>query len=153
MVGGSGSINGMAYFRGNPLDFDDWATAGCTGWSWREVLPYFIRSEHNQDLVDSPYHGHDGPINVRHIKRPNKLNQAFLSAFESLGTYPRCADLTGPNPEGYGLRQGTIRNGRRDSTANAFLHPALTRQNLTLLADAPVAADPDRKRHGHRRGC
>jgi choline dehydrogenase-like flavoprotein len=139
VVGGSGSINGMAYFRGNPLDFDDWANAGCTGWSWREVLPYFIRSEHNQDLTDSPYHGHDGPINVRHIKRPNKLNQAFLAAFESLGTYPRSADLTGPDPQGYGLRQGTIRNGRRDSTANAFLHPALSRPNLTLLTDSPVA--------------
>jgi choline dehydrogenase-like flavoprotein len=139
VVGGSGSINGMAYFRGNPLDFDDWASAGCKGWSWREVLPYFIRSEHNQDLTDSPYHGHDGPINVRHIKHPNPLNQAFLAAFESLGTYPRSTDLTGPDPEGYGLRQGTIRNGRRDSTANAFLHPALTRQNLVLLPEAPVS--------------
>ena len=139
VVGGSGSINGMAYFRGQPQDFDDWANAGCKGWSWREVLPYFIRSEHNQDFTDSPYHGQDGPINVRHIKRPNPLNQAFLSAFESLGTYPRCDDLNGPNPEGYGLRQGTIRNGRRDSTANAFLHPALTRPNLVLLPDAPVS--------------
>jgi choline dehydrogenase-like flavoprotein len=138
VVGGSGSINGMAYFRGQPRDFDDWAAAGCKGWSWREVLPYFIRSEHNQDHPDSPVHGHDGPINVRHIRRPNRLNQAFLSAFGMLGEYPRCADLNGLQPEGYGLRQGTIRNGRRDSTANAFLHPALSRPNLTLLTDSPV---------------
>jgi len=138
VVGGSGSINGMAYFRGQPRDFDDWAAAGCTGWSWREVLPYFIRSEHNQDHPDSPVHGHDGPINVRHIRRPNRLNQAFLSAFGMLGEYPRCADLNGLHPEGYGLRQGTIRNGRRDSTANALLRPALSRPNLTLLTDSPV---------------
>jgi choline dehydrogenase-like flavoprotein len=138
VVGGSGSINGMAYFRGQPLDFDDWAAAGCKGWSWREVLPYFIRSETNQNHVDSPYHGHDGPINVRHIDKPNRLNRDFLAAFESFGEYPASADLNGAKAEGYGLRQGTIRNGRRDSTANAFLHPALSRPNLTLLTDSPV---------------
>lgn len=138
VVGGSGSINGMAYFRGQPLDFDDWANEGCKGWSWREVLPYFTRSETNQTHVDSPYHGHDGPINVRHIKRPNPLNQDFLAAFAGLGEYPACEDLNGARPEGYGLRQGTIRNGRRDSSANAFLRPALSRSNLTLLTDSPV---------------
>jgi choline dehydrogenase len=138
VVGGSGSINGMAYFRGQPLDFDDWAAEGCKGWSWREVLPYFIRSEHNQDHVDSPYHGHDGPMNVRHIRRPNRLNQDFLAAFGAMGEYPRSDDLTGAQPEGYGLRQGTIRNGRRDSTANAFLRPALSRPNLALLTESPV---------------
>jgi choline dehydrogenase len=138
VVGGSGSINGMAYFRGQPLDFDDWAAAGCKGWSWSEVLPYFKRSENNQDLVDPKHHGHGGPINVRHIARPNRLNQDFLAAFASFGEYPACADLTGAKPEGYGLRQGTIRRGRRDSTANAFLRPALSRANLSLITDAPV---------------
>jgi choline dehydrogenase len=138
VVGGSGSINGMAYFRGQPLDFDDWAAAGCRGWSWPEVLPYFIRSENNEDHGDSPFHGRGGPINVRHIRRPNKLNQCFLDAFGSLGGYAASADLTGAQPEGYGLRQGTIRRGRRDSTANAFLRPALARTNLTLLTDSPV---------------
>ncbi len=139
VVGGSGSINGMAYFRGQPLDFEDWAAAGCTGWSWREVLPYFVRSENNPDHAGSPFHGQGGPINVRHIRRPNRLNHAFLDAFASLGEYPACDDLTGARPEGYGLRQGTIRDGRRDSTANAFLRPALKRPNLTLIANAPVA--------------
>src|SRR5690606_10312882 len=139
VVGGSGSINGMAYFRGQPLDYEDWAAAGCTGWSWREVLPYFVRSETNPDYRDSPFHGQEGPINVRHIRRPNRLNTAFLDAFASLGEYPACADLTGQCPEGYGLRQGTIREGRRDSTANAYLRPALGRKNLTLFTDAPVA--------------
>jgi len=138
VVGGSGSINGMAYFRGQPLDFDDWAAAGCPGWSWREVLPYFMRSETNPDHPASPVHGHDGPINVRHIQRPNPLNELFLKAFASLGEYPACADLNGLTPEGFGLRQGTIRDGRRDSSANAFLRPALSRPNLSLLTDAPV---------------
>lgn len=138
VVGGSGSINGMAYFRGQPLDYQDWVAAGCEGWSWAEVLPYFIRSETNPDY-SSPFHGKDGPINVRHIRRPNKLNHAFLDAFAALGEYPACADLNGPHPEGYGLRQGTIREGRRDSTANAYLRPALGRSNLRLFPDAPVA--------------
>ncbi len=138
VVGGSGSINGMAYYRGQPLDYDDWARAGNKGWSWREVRPYFLRSEHNESYPDSPEHGHDGPINVRHIARPNPLNQVFLKAFESLDGYPACADFTGAISEGYGLRQGTIRRGRRDSTAVAFLRPALKRPNLTLLSDTIV---------------
>ena len=75
---------------------------------------------------------------MRHIKRPNRLNQDFLAAFAAFGAYPACADLTGLTPEGYGLRQGTIRNGRRDSTANAFLRPALSRPNLKLITDAPT---------------
>jgi choline dehydrogenase len=139
VVGGSGSINGMAYFRGQPLDFDDWAADGCTGWSWREVLPYFVRSENNGDYRGSPFHGQGGPINVQHIPKPNKLNREFLDAFAAVGGYSPCKDLTGGQPEGFGLRQGTIRRGRRDSTANAFLRPALSRPNLTLLTDAPVA--------------
>jgi choline dehydrogenase len=138
VVGGSGSINGMAYFRGHPSEYDDWAAAGNTGWSWREVLPYFIRSETNESYPDSPHHGHNGPINVRHIRKPNALNHSFLQAFEALGEYPACRDFTGPEPEGYGLRQGTIRRGRRDSTAVAFLRPALSRPNLTLLCNTRV---------------
>jgi choline dehydrogenase len=138
VVGGSGSINGMVYFRGQPLDYEDWAAAGNTGWSWREVLPYFLRSENNPDYRDSPYHGQGGPINVQHIPHPNPLNYAFLKAFESLGEYRACDDFTGPTPEGYGLRQGTIRNGRRDSSAVAYLHPALNRPNLTLLSSTLV---------------
>jgi choline dehydrogenase-like flavoprotein len=136
VLGGSGSINGMVYFRGQPRDYDDWAAAGNPGWSWREVLPYFLRSENNPDYPGSPYHGQGGPINVEHIRHPNPLNAAFLDAFASIGGFQPCEDFTGPHPEGYGPRQGTIRNGRRDSTAVAFLRPALPRRNLTVLTGA-----------------
>ncbi|MFO7277563.1 MAG: GMC family oxidoreductase N-terminal domain-containing protein [Pseudomonadota bacterium] len=136
VVGGSGSINGMVYFRGQPKDYDDWAAMGNTGWSWREVLPYFIRSEHNEDYRGSPYHGIGGPIHVTHIRNPNPLNAAFRDAFASIGGFSPCDDFTGPNPEGYGLRQGTICRGRRCSTAFGYLRPALSRPNLEVLTNA-----------------
>jgi choline dehydrogenase len=136
VVGGSGSINGMVYFRGQPRDYDEWAALGCAGWSWREVLPYFIRSEDNPEYRDSPWHGQGGPIRVAHIPKPNPLNFAFLEAFGSVGGFGPCKDFNGPAPEGFGLRQGTIRKGKRDSSARAFLRPALKRPNLTLLTGA-----------------
>ena len=138
VVGGSGSINGMVYFRGQPGDFDDWAAAGNPGWSWREVLPYFLRSESNANYPRSPWHGTDGPIRVEHVPRPNPLNHSFLEAFGSVGGYAPCHDFNGAKPEGYGLRQGTIRKGRRDSTAAAYLRPALARPNLTVLTHTRV---------------
>jgi len=134
VVGGSGSINGMVYFRGQPRDFDDWAAEGNEGWSWREVLPYFIRSECNPDYAGSPYHSTSGPMRVTHIRRLNPMNRAFWDAMASLG-FARCDDFNGPNPEGYGPRQGTIRDGRRESTATAYLRPALKRSNLTVMTD------------------
>jgi choline dehydrogenase len=138
VVGGSGSINGMAYHRGHPKDYDDWATAGNAGWSWQDVLPYFRSSENNVDRRDARLHGVDGPIHVTFIPKPNRLNQAFLDAFATVGGYRHCDDFTGIDPEGYGLRQGTIHRGRRDSSAHAFLLPALQRPNLTLLARTAV---------------
>ena len=137
VIGGSGSINGMVYFRGQPRDFDDWAAMGNPGWSYRDVLPYFIRSENNDSYADSPWHGRSGPIRVSHIARPNPMIAAFLEAMRSLG-FKRCEDFNGPDPEGYGLRQGTIRNGRRDSTAVAYLRPARARGNLEVRTDSLV---------------
>lgn len=137
VVGGSGSINGMVYFRGQPQDFDGWAAMGNRGWSYRDVLPYFIRSESNDSYAGSPYHGSDGPIRVSHIPRPNPMIAAFLEAMRSLG-FRRCEDFNGPDPEGYGPRQGTIRNGRRDSTAAAYLRPARSRGNLEVQTGALV---------------
>jgi choline dehydrogenase len=139
VIGGSGAINGMAYNRGHPRDYDDWAAAGNTGWSYREVLPYFIRSENNEAWRGSPYHGVGGPMNVTEIDRPNPLNKAFLAAMASL-QYRESPDFNGPDPEGYGLRQATIRSGRRESTATAYLRPALSRKNLTVITDALVTS-------------
>lgn len=138
VVGGSGSINGMVYFRGHRTDFDDWAAAGNPGWSYREVLPYFLRSENNDAYRGSPYHGQGGPMNVIFIKRPNPMTPAFLTAMDSLG-YKRNDDFNGPESEGYGPRQGTIAKGRRVSTATAYLRPASGRSNLTLMTDTRVS--------------
>jgi choline dehydrogenase-like flavoprotein len=135
VLGGSGSINGMVYHRGYPLDYDDWARAGATGWSYADVLPLFTRSENNEDFPDSSVHGRRGPMNVRFPAHPNPMTRDFIDAVRSLG-YPACADFSGSRPEGVGLRQATIRNGRRESTASAFLRPALSRPNLTLLTRA-----------------
>jgi choline dehydrogenase-like flavoprotein len=140
LVGGSGSINGMAYHRGHPKDYDDWAAAGNAGWSWADVLPYFRVSENNLDRRDPLVHGVDGPIHVTFIATPNRLNQAFCEAFASVGGYQHCDDFTGLTPEGYGLRQGTIHRGRRDSSASALLTPALSRRNLTLLTRTAVTS-------------
>jgi len=137
VIGGSGSINGMVYFRGHPKDFDDWAAMGNPGWSYREVLPYFIRSESNDAFPGSPYHGTDGPIKVAHVRRPNPMIAAFMEAMRSLG-FKRNDDFNGADSEGYGPRQGTIRNGRRDSTAVAYLRPARSRNNLEVLTHALV---------------
>jgi choline dehydrogenase len=139
VVGGSGSINGMVYFRGHPTDFDDWAAAGNPGWSYREVLPYFLRSENNADYPHSPYHGHGGPINVTHIKRPNPMTPAFLEAMRGLGFRPT-EDFNGPTSEGYGPRQGTILKGRRVSTATAYLRAASRRSNLSILTNTRALA-------------
>ena len=134
VVGGSGSINGMVYFRGHPTDFDDWAAAGNPGWSYREVMPYFLRSENNEAYRGSPFHAQGGPMNVAYVKRPNPMTPAFLAAMESMG-FKRTDDFNGPTSEGYGPRQGTIASGRRVSTATAYLKPASARTNLNVFTD------------------
>ena len=138
VVGGSGSINGMVYFRGQPRDFDDWAAAGNPGWSYHEVLPYFLRSENNENFPGSPYHAQGGPMNVKFVPKPNPMSGAFLSAMDLLGYKPN-SDFNGPDPEGYGPRQGTILNGRRVSTATAYLDAARKRPNFTLITGMRVA--------------
>lgn len=136
-LGGSGLINGMVYFRGHPRDYDDWAQAGAAGWSYREVLPYFVKSERNENYRDSPFHGRDGPLNVRRITHPNRLNFAFFDALAGLG-FPANADLNGADSEGSALRQVYIRRGVRQTTARAFLQPAWNRPNLKVLTDVQV---------------
>lgn len=138
VLGGCSAINGMAYFRGHPQDFDDWAAAGASGWSYEEVLPYFRRSEHNETFPASRYHGEGGPMTVCDIPHPNPLVQTFLEATTGLG-YPRCADFNAADPEGFGTRQATIRRGRRESMVTAFLAPALRRRRqLKVLCNTTV---------------
>jgi choline dehydrogenase-like flavoprotein len=134
VIGGSGSINGMAYFRGPAKDFDDWATMGNPGWSYADLLPYFLRSEHNPEYAGSPYHTTGGPMGVSFPTSRNRLCDAFNASVASLG-YKELADFNVPDPNGYGYRQGTIWNGRRVSTASAYLRPAMTRPNLEVLTE------------------
>lgn len=132
VLGGSGSINGMAYYRGVAKDYDDWAEMGNTGWSYADLLPYFLRSEHNPDYPDSPWHNTGGPMGVSFVKKPNRLCAAFNQAMADLG-FDHCDDFNTPSPAGYGYRQGTIWKGRRVSTARAYLRPAMQRSNLTVM--------------------
>ena len=87
----------MAYHRGHPRDYDDWAAAGNAGWSWNDVLPYFCRSENNADFRDPTLHGVDGPVHVKHIPMPNRLNDDFARAFERLGGYSHARISRGLN--------------------------------------------------------
>lgn len=133
-LGGSALINGMVYFRGHPRDYDAWSSAGAAGWSYREVLPYFCKSEHNENFGPSVFHGRGGPLNIRTVTQPNPLNFAFFQALAGLGFQAR-EDLTGADTEGMALRQLYIRGGTRETTARALLYPALKRPNLTVLTN------------------
>jgi choline dehydrogenase len=137
VLGGTGSMNGMVYHRGHPRDYDDWARQGLSNWGWAQVLPYFTRSECNEDFPASTYHGRTGPMHVSYVRKPNRMTQVYVAAVQSLG-FTLCEDFAGPNPEGVGLRQATIHDGRRVSTATAFLDPALTRQNLAVFKNLRV---------------
>jgi choline dehydrogenase-like flavoprotein len=111
---------------------------GCKGWSYAEVLPYFTRTEHNEDFPESVFHGRAGPINVKLVENPNELNYAFMDALGSL-QFPHCPDFNGPDPEGFGRRQGLIRDGRRETTARNMLRPAMARGNIHVQTHARVA--------------
>jgi choline dehydrogenase len=135
VLGGSSSTNGMVYFRGHPGDYDDWAAAGGRGWSYADLLPYFLRSEDNPAFADSPYHHVGGPMAVSNIAQVNPLVTCFLESVQSLGL-KQCPDFNGADPEGFGVRQATIRNGRRESGVTAFLRPAQRRSNLKVVVKA-----------------
>ena len=130
VVGGSSSINAMAYVRGHRTDFDRWAANGAPGWSYAEVLPYFRRLESWQGGADA-YRGDRGPLTVSAPLFPDPLLEAFLAAGKALGL-PRTSDFNGAQQEGFSRGQSTIRNGRRCSAAIAYLRPALSRRNLTV---------------------
>lgn len=132
MLGGTSSLNGMVYTRGQAADFDGWAAAGNPGWSYRDVLPYFRKSEDNLDFEDE-YHARGGPMAVATVREPNVLVGRFLDAARQL-QFPLNPDPNGARQEGFGLRQVNLRSGRRVSSYTAFLKPVLRRPNLSVLA-------------------
>ena len=137
MVGGTSSINGMVYMRGNRRDYDGWAAAGNAGWSYDEVLPLFRRAE-NWQGPPSAYHGTEGELDVSPPQDPHPICDAFIKAAEQL-QYPRNPDFNGAEQAGFGLYHLTQRRGERVSAARAFLDPVLSRPNLRLMTDTPVA--------------
>jgi choline dehydrogenase-like flavoprotein len=137
VLGGGSTINAQVYTRGNRLDYDHWAQKGCTGWSYREVLPYFKRSEDN-DVFENAYHGKGGPLGVSRPRATLPICEAFFKAAEALGI-PFNPDFNGERQEGVGFYQLTQRNARRSSAARAFLMPALSRPNLAVIRNAAVS--------------
>jgi len=136
VLGGSSSVNAMVYIRGHRSDYDRWASEGNAGWSYDEVLPYFKRAEHNERGADA-WHGADGPLNVMDLRSPNRFGPVFVDAARQAG-YAANPDFNGAEQEGVGLYQVTHRNGERCSAAKAYLTPARSRGNLTVITDVRV---------------
>lgn len=134
VLGGSTSVNAMLYVRGNRLDYDEWAEGGCSGWSYEEVLPYFKVHERNERLADE-FHGINGELNVADQVQHNPMSQAFLRAAQEVGI-PRNDDPNGASQEGVFFHQVTQRRARRESASTAFLNPAKSRPNLTVMTGA-----------------
>jgi 4-pyridoxate dehydrogenase len=130
LIGGSFSINAMGYIRGNPADYDRWSRQ-VPGWSYREILPYLKRAETWED-GENEYRGGSGPLYVRRTKDIDPLYEAYIAAGIGAG-HPYTDDYNGAQQHGFGWAQWTIRAGLRHSTARAYLHPALTRPNLTVV--------------------
>ena len=134
VLGGSSSVNGMAYVRGNALDYDGWAEGGAPGWSYAEVLPYFRKAENFSGGGDA-YRGASGPLHTCRGAMTNRLYHAFIEAGTQAG-YARTADMNGYRQEGLGPMDMTVHRGRRWSTANAYLKPAAGRPNLAVESGA-----------------
>ncbi len=134
VLGGSSSINGMVYIRGQHEDFDLWRQMGCTGWSATDVLPYFKRAEHQVRGPDD-WHGSGGPLVVSDVPDKHEICRAFINACHDLG-YPDNPDFNGATQDGVGYHQTTTTNGRRCSTAKGYLHPVMDRPNLRVITGA-----------------
>ena len=157
VVGGSSSINAMAYVRGHRADYDRWAAGGLKGWSYADALPYFKRQE-SWEGGENAYRGGKGPLATRDSRYSDPLVHAYIEAGVAAG-YPRTADYNGTQQEGFGLLQSTIRNGRRFSGADAYLRPAVRRGNVSvvtralaskILFDGSRAVGVEYIRHGQR---
>ncbi len=134
VLGGSSSINGLIYIRGQAEDFDHWRQLGNAGWSHEDVLPYFRKAEDNERGADQ-HHGAGGPLGVSNIRDEHPLARAFIEASVECG-YPRNDDFNGAAQEGAGFYQNTMRGGVRSSTAAAYLKPARGRSNLHVVSEA-----------------
>ncbi|XP_065907070.1 L-sorbose 1-dehydrogenase-like isoform X1 [Dysidea avara] len=130
VLGGSSSINGLVYVRGSPADYDTWAEKGADGWGFDDVLSYFLKSEDSQLGEDSKYHSTGGPLTVSYPSYSTVAAKAFVEAGRELGY--RVGDYNGESPFGFSLSQLTMKNGKRVSTAVAFLHPIMGRSNLHI---------------------
>jgi len=136
MLGGSSSLNGMIYVRGQKDDYDGWAAGGCPGWAWNDVLPYYKRLESIEGGSDA-YHGRSGELKLSWIRQIHPTSQSFIEAAQQAGIRFN-EDTNSGNQEGIGYIQGTIYKGRRQSTSNTFLSAARARQNLTVMTGAQV---------------
>lgn len=136
VLGGSSSTNAMAYVRGNAEDYNEWASLGNKGWSYKEVLPYFKKSEHHERFGE-PYHSNKGLLNVSFAEYPSPLSNVFLAACAEAGI-PYNEDYNGEVQLGASMLQYTIKNNQRHSTAAAFLKPAMIRPNLAVRTNVLV---------------
>ena len=136
VLGGSSSLNGLLYVRGQPEDYDRWRQMGNPGWGWDDVLPLFLRSENNERGGDD-YHGDEGPLAVSNMRIQRPICDAWVAAAQAAG-YPFNPDYNGPKQEGVGYFQLTTKNGRRCSAAVAFLNPVRDRTNLKIITKALV---------------
>jgi choline dehydrogenase len=138
ILGGSSSINAIVYNRGQPIDYDTWARQGCTGWSYRDVLPYFKRIE-TTTLGTDEYRGRTGPVHVTESRKLCPFYDLFIEAAGRVGI-PFNPDYSGANQEGVAMAQLTARMGERQSTATSYLRPARGRTNLTVLKGAEATS-------------
>ncbi len=136
VLGGSSSLNGLLYVRGQREDYDRWRQMGNEGWGWDDVLPLFRRAE-NQERGEDDYHGVGGPLNVSNMRLKRPICDAWVAAAQNEG-YPFNTDYNGASQEGVGYFQLTARNGRRCSAAVAYLNPVKRRPNLTIVTNAHV---------------
>ena len=134
VLGGSSSINGLLYIRGQHADYDGWRQLGCEGWGWDDVKPYFLRAEH-QERGASALHGVGGPLNVSDVTQTHPVSDAVVEACAEAGL-PRNADVNGEQQEGATYYQLTVKNGQRCSAAVAYLHPVMGRANLRVETNA-----------------
>ena len=137
VLGGSSSINAMIYIRGSKHDYDRWAAVGADGWSYDDVLPYFKKAEH-QERGEDDWHGVGGPLNVADLRYKNPLSDAFLEAASEM-QLPSNDDFNGAEQEGVGYYQVTQKDGRRCSTARAYLEAARERPNVTVISNAQAS--------------